>query len=163
MSDSSVQFSGSLMSDSLQARELQHARLPCPSLSPGVCSHSCPLGGWTSYPLSPPSPPALNLSQQQGLFKWVSSSHQVSKGLEFQLQHQFFQWIFRTDFIYEGLIWSTCSSRDSQESSPTPQFKSISSTMPCFFIIQLSHPYIMTGKIMAFTRRNFIAKVCLCF
>ena len=45
-----------------------------------------------------PSPPALNLSQHQGLFQWVSSSHQVAKTLEFQLQHQSFQWIFRTDF-----------------------------------------------------------------
>ena len=45
-----------------------------------------------SHPLSSPSPPALNLSQHQGLFKWVSSSHQVAKVLEFQLQHQSFQW-----------------------------------------------------------------------
>jgi len=52
-----------------------------------------------SHPLSSPSPPALNLSQHQGLFKWVSSSHQVAKVLEFQLQHQSFQWIFRTDFL----------------------------------------------------------------
>ena len=52
-----------------------------------------------SYPLSSPSPPAFNLSQHQGLFKWVSSSHQVAKILEFQLQHQAFQWIFRTDFL----------------------------------------------------------------
>ena len=52
-----------------------------------------------SHPLSSPSPPAFNLSQHQGLFKWVSSSHQVAKGLEFQLQHQSFQWIFRTDFL----------------------------------------------------------------
>ena len=51
-----------------------------------------------SHPLSSPSP-ALNLSQHQGLFKWVSSSHQVAKVLEFQLQHQSFQWIFRTDFL----------------------------------------------------------------
>ena len=51
-----------------------------------------------SHPLSSPSPPALNLSQHQGLFKWVSSLHQVAKGLEFQLQHQFFQWMFRVDF-----------------------------------------------------------------
>ena len=50
-----------------------------------------------SHPLSSPSP-AFNLSQHQGLFKWVSSSHQVAKGLEFQIQHQSFQWIFRTDF-----------------------------------------------------------------
>ena len=52
-----------------------------------------------SYPLSSPSPPAFNLSQHQGLFKWVSSSHQVAKVLDFQLQHQSFQWIFRTDFL----------------------------------------------------------------
>ena len=51
-----------------------------------------------SHPLSSPSPPALNLSQHQGLFLWVSSSHQVAKVLELQLQHQSFQWIFRTDF-----------------------------------------------------------------
>ena len=48
-------------------------------------------------PLSPP--PAFNLSQNQGLFKWVNSSHQVAKVWEFQLQHQSFQWIFRTDFL----------------------------------------------------------------
>ena len=52
-----------------------------------------------SHPLSSPSPPALNLSQHQGLFQWVSSSHQVAKVLEFQLQHQSFQWIFRTNFL----------------------------------------------------------------
>ena len=51
------------------------------------------------YPPSSPSPPALNLSQHQGLFQWVSSSYQVVKVLELQLQHQSFQWIFRTDFL----------------------------------------------------------------
>ena len=52
-----------------------------------------------SHPLSSPSPPAFNLSQQQGLFKWVSSLHQVAKVLEFQLQHQSFQWALRTDLL----------------------------------------------------------------
>ena len=52
-----------------------------------------------SHPLSSPSPPALNLSQHQGLFKWVSSPHQVAKVLEFQLQHQSFQWTPRTDLL----------------------------------------------------------------
>ena len=52
-----------------------------------------------SHPLLSPSPPTFNLSQHQGLFKWVSSSHQVARVLEFQLQHQSFQWIFRTDFL----------------------------------------------------------------
>ena len=54
---------------------------------------------WPSHPLSSHSPPALNLSEHQGLFKWVSSLHKVAKGLEFQLQHQSFQLIFRTDFL----------------------------------------------------------------
>ena len=52
-----------------------------------------------SHPLSSPSPPAFNLSQHQGLFQWVSSSHQVAKVLEFQLQHQSFQWTPRTDLL----------------------------------------------------------------
>ena len=62
-----------------------------------------------SHPLSSPSPPALNLSQHQGLFQWVSYSHQVAKVLEFQLQHQSFQWIIRTDFLQDGLVWSPFS------------------------------------------------------
>ena len=104
---SSVQFSCSVVSDSLWPRELQHARPPCPSPTPGVYSNSCPLSRWchpTSHPLSSPSPPAFNLSQHQGLFQWVSSSHQVAKVLEFQLQHQFFQWIFRTAILV--IKWS---------------------------------------------------------
>ena len=52
-----------------------------------------------SHPLLSPSPSTFNLSQHQGLFEWVSSSHQMTKVLEFQLQHQSFQWIFRTDFL----------------------------------------------------------------
>ena len=85
------------------------------------------------HPLSCPSPPAFNLSQHQVFFfKWVSSSHQVAKLLEFELQHQSFQWTFRTDFLWDGLVGSPCSPRDSQESSPTPQFKSINSSVLSF-------------------------------
>ena len=80
-----------------------------------------------SHALSSPSLPAFNLSQHQALFKWVSSSHQVAKLLELQFQHQSFQRIFRIYFLWNWLVWSTCSPRDSQESSPTPQFKSINS------------------------------------
>ena len=85
-----------------------------------------------SHPLSSPSPAALNLSQYQGLFQWVSTSHQVAKVLEFQLQHQSFQWIFRTDFAQDWLVWFPCSPRDSQESSPIPQSKSINSSTLSF-------------------------------
>ena len=85
-----------------------------------------------SHPLSSLSPPTCNLSHNQGLFKWVSSSHQVAKVLQFQLQHQSFQWIFRTDFLQDWLVGSSCSPRDSQESSPTPQFKSVNSSTLSF-------------------------------
>ena len=78
-----------------------------------------------SHPLSFPSPPAFYLSLHQGLFQWVGSSHQVAKLLELQLQHQSFQWIFRVDFLWDWLVCSPCSPKDSQESSPIPQFKSI--------------------------------------
>ena len=76
-----------------------------------------------SHPLSSPSLPAPNPSQHQGLFQWVNSLHEVGKVLEFQ--HQSFQWTPRTCLLLEGLVESPCSPRDSQESSPAPQFKSI--------------------------------------
>ena len=97
-----------------------------------------------SHPLSFPSPPTLNLSQHQSLFKWVSSSHQVAKVLEFQLQHQSYQWTSRTDLLQNGLVGSLCSPRDSQESSPTSQFKRINFSALRFCIVQLSHPFTTT-------------------
>ena len=76
--------------------------LPVPSPTPRVYPNSC-LSSWWCHPalssLSSPSPPAFNLSQQQGPFKWVSSSHQVVKVLDFQLQHQSFQWTFTYDNV----------------------------------------------------------------
>ena len=85
-----------------------------------------------SHPLLSPSPPDLNLSQHQGLFKWISSLHPVAKVLEFQLQHQTFQWTPRTDLLQDGLVGSPCSPRDSQKFSPTPQFKSFNSSVLSF-------------------------------
>ena len=75
--------------------------------------------------LCPTSPPALNLSQHQGLFQWFDSLHQANKVLKLQLQHQSFQWVFRVDFLWDRLVWSPWSPRDSQESSPAPQFETI--------------------------------------
>ena len=92
-------------------------------------------------------------------FQWVTSSHQVSKVLEFQLQHQSFRWIFRVGFVSDGLVWSPCSPRYSQEFSPTPQFKSIFLWCSAFFIVQFSHPYMTTGKTIALTRWILISKV----
>ena len=85
-----------------------------------------------SHPLLSPSPPAPNPSQHQGLFQWVNFSHEVAKVLEFQPQHQSFQWTPRIDLRWNGLVGSPRSPRDSQESSPTPQFKSINSSALSF-------------------------------
>ena len=76
------------------------------------------------HPLSSPSPPAPNPSQHQSLFQWVNSSHEVAKVLQFQLQHHFLQRNPWADLLQNGLVGSPCSPRDSQESSPTPQFSS---------------------------------------
>ena len=84
-----------------------------------------------SHPLLSSSPPALNLSQHQGLFKWVSSSHLVAKVLEFQLQHQSFQWTFRTNFLRMNWL-DLLAVQGTQESAPTPQFKSINSSALSF-------------------------------
>ena len=130
----SFQFSHSVMPNP-RPHGLQQARPPCPSPTPRPYSNSCPLCWWCHPTISPsiaPSMPAFNFSQHQGLFQWVSSSHQVAKVLEFQLQHQSFQWIFRTDFLWDGLGGSPRSPRDSQESSPTLQFKSINSSVLSF-------------------------------
>ena len=112
-----------------------------------------------SHPLSSPSPPAPNPSHNQSLFQWVNSSHEVAKVLEFQLQHQSFQRTPRADLLQNGLVGSPCSPRDSQESSPTPQFRSINSSALSFFTVQLSHPYMTNGKTIALTRWTFVGKV----
>ena len=100
------------MSDSLEPHGLQQTRSPCPSPTPRVYSNSCPLSRWchptTSSSVVPFSSISFNLSQHQGLFRSVNSSNQVAKELEFQLQHQSFQWIFRTDFLSDELVGSPC-------------------------------------------------------
>jgi len=81
-----------------------------------------------SHPLSAPSPPAPNPSQHQSLFQWVNSLHEVAKVLEFHS----FQRNPRADLLQNGLVGSPCSPRDSLESYPTPQFKSINSSALSF-------------------------------
>ena len=112
-----------------------------------------------SHPLSSPSPPDPNPSQHQGLFQWVSSSHQVAKVLEFQLQHQSFQWIFRTDFLWiewlnllavQGTLKSLLQHHSSKVSSLRHS---------AFFIVQLSCLYMTTGKTIALIRWTFVGKV----
>ena len=78
---------------------------------------------------------------------------------EFQLQHQSFPWIFRTDFLLDWLVWYPCSPRDSQESSPTCFSKASILRCSAFFMVQLSHPYMTTGKTIALTKWTFVSQV----
>ena len=111
-----------------------------------------------SHPLSSPSSPAFNLSQHQGLFKWVNSLHQLAKVLEFQLQHQSFQWTpglisFRMDWLdllaVQGTLKSLLQHHSSKASILRPS---------AFFMIQLSYPYMTTGRTIALTKQAFVGK-----
>ena len=105
------------------------------------------------HPLSSPSP-ALKPSQHERLCKWVSSLHQVAKVLEFQVQYQSFQWTPRTNLLYLLAVQETLKSLLQHHSS-----KASIIWHSAFFIVQLSHPYMTTGKTIALTRRTFVHKV----
>ena len=107
----SVQFSCSLMSDSLRPHESQHTRPPYPSPSPEFTQthvHWVSDAIQPSHPQLSPSPPAPKPSQHKSLFQWVNSSHEVAKVLEFQLQHHSFQRNPRADLLQDGLVVSPC-------------------------------------------------------
>ena len=131
----SVQFSHSVVSNSLWPRGLQHARLPCRSLSPGACSNSYPLSQWchptissSVVPLSSclQSFPASGSFQMSQLFASGGQSIGVS-ALASVLPMNIQDW-----FPLGWTGWSPCSPRDSHKSSPTPQFKSINSSALSF-------------------------------
>ena len=112
-----------------------------------------------SHPLSSPSPPAFNLSQHQGLLQWVRSSHQVDK---------YWGFIFNISLsnknpgltpFRRGLVGFPCSPRDSQESSSTPLFKSINSSVLSFLYSPTLTSIHITGKTIALTRWTFVGKV----
>ena len=112
-----------------------------------------------SYPLLSPSHPAFNLSQNQGIFQWVSSLNQVAKVLDFQLQRQSFQWIFRTDLL--RMDWLDLLAVQRTLKSLLQHHSSKVSILRClaFFIVQLSHPYMTAGKTIALTRQTFVGRV----
>ena len=112
-----------------------------------------------SHPLSSPSPPAPNPSQHQGLFQWVNSSHEVAKVLEFQPQHQSSSKhpglvSFRMDWLDLLAVQGTLKSLLQHHSSEASILQHAA-----FFTVQLSHPYMTTGKTIALTRRTFVGKV----
>ena len=110
-----------------------------------------------------PSPPAFSLSQHQGLFQWVSSSHQVTTVLEFHLQHQSFQWIF--GLIFFSMDWLDLHAVQGTLKSLFQHHSSKASIFQCsaFFTVQLSHPYMTTGKTIALTRQTFVGTVMSLF
>jgi len=99
--------------------------------------------------------------RDESLFQWVGSSHQVAEVLKLQLQHQFFQWIFRVNFLSDWLVWAPCSPRDCEESSPTSPFESIDFLMLSLLYGPnlISHSYVTTGKTIALTIQTFVGKV----
>ena len=102
------------------------------SITPGAYPNPCPLSRWCHPTVSSFVVPFSSCPQSfpaSGSFQWVNSSQQVAKVLEFQLQHQSFQWTPRTDLFQDELVGSPWSPRDSQESSLTPQFKNINSSV----------------------------------
>ena len=133
---------------------------PCPLLIPRACSNSCPLSQWCHPTISSsvvPFSSHLSLSQHQSLFKWVNSSHQVAKVLEFQLQYS---------NEYSGLIsfrvdWLDLLAVRATFKSLLQHYSSKASILWCsaFFIVQLSHPYMTTGKTIALTRWTFLGKI----
>ena len=137
------------MSTFLWPHRLQHTSLSSPSPYPRGCLSSCPLNQWC-YPTVSSSLFAFDLFQHQGLFQWIGCLHQVAKVLVFQLQHQAFQLVFRVDFLSNWLVWSLCCPSDSPESSPAPQFKSISSS-----VVSLLHGPALTSVRDCWENYNF--------
>ena len=129
--DLSVQFTCSVMSDSLWHQELQHTRCPCPKPTPGVYTNSCPLSWWCHPTISAsesPSLPALKSFPASGSFqmsRFFASGDQIigisASTSDLPMNTQ--DWS-----PLDGLVGFPCSPRISQESSPTAQFKSINSS-----------------------------------
>ena len=148
------------MSNSLQPNGLQHARLPYPSPTPRACSNSCPLSWWCHPTISAvPCSSCLQSFPASVSFQMSQLFDQVAKVLELQLQHQSFQCIFRTDFL--RIDWFDLLAVQGTLKSLLQHHSSKASILQCsvFFIVQLSHPYMTTGKIIALTRQTFVGKV----
>ena len=136
---------------------LKHARLLWPPLSPSLLKYM----SIESVMLLNPVLFLTSIFPSIGVFSNESALPiKWPKYWSFlQLQHQSFQWIFMVDFLYNWLIWSPCSPRNSQESSPAPQFKSINSQHSTFFMVQLTSLYDYC-KNHSF---DCMANWCLCF
>ena len=113
-----------------------------------------------SHPLSFPSPPTFNLSQHQGLFQWASSSHQVAKVLEFQLQ-SFSPFSEHPGLISFRIDWLDLFAVQGTLKSLLQHHGSKASILQhsAIFIVQLSYPYMITGETIALTRLSFVSNL----
>ena len=145
----SVQFSHSVMSDSLWPHESQHARPPCPSPTPGVHTNSCPLSQWCHPAISssvipfsscPQSFSASGSFPMSQLFAWGGQSTGISALASFLPEKS------QGYFPLEWTGWISLQSKSIRQHS-------------AFFTVQLSHPYMTTGKTIALTRWTFVGKV----
>ena len=158
----SVQVSRSIMSDSLWSHGLQHAMLPCPSPTPRACSDSCPLSQWCHPTISSSAVPFFSCLQSFPASEFFLMSQFFSSGcqsIELQLQHQSFQIIFRVYFL--RIDWFDLLAVQGTLKSLLQHHSSKASILQCttFFMVQLSHPYMTTGKTIALTIQTFIGKV----
>ena len=144
------------MSDSLWPQGLQHTRLPCPLPAPRTCSDSCPSSWWCHPTISSSVVPFSCL--QSGSFKMSQFFTSGGQGIGDSASASVLPMNIQDWFPLGGLIGSPYSPRDFQESSPTPQSKSINFRCSAFFIVQLSYPYMTTGKTIALTRWTFVSK-----
>ena len=152
-------FSRSVTSDSLWPHGLQHTRLPCLSLFPGAAQthvHWVSDAIQLSHPLSSPSPPAFSLSQHQGLFQWVSSSHQVAKILGVSASTLVLPMNVQ-DWSLRWTGWISLQSKGLKSLLQHHSSKASILRYSAFFIVQLSHPYMTAGKIIALIRWTFVA------
>ena len=150
------------MSDSLRPHGLQHARLPCPSPSPGVCSDSCPLSWWC-HPtiLSSVEPFSSCLQSLPASGSFLMSRLFGSGGQSIGASASVLPMNIH-DWFPLGLTgWSSCSPMDSQESSPTPQLKSINSSALSFLYGPTHIHTWLLEKTIALTRWTFVSKVML--
>ena len=146
----------------LQPHKLQHAKLPFPSLSPRVCSSSCPLSHWchpTSHSLSP-LPLLPSVFPRISLFQWVGSSHQVTTG------YWNFSFSVSPSSEYLGLVsfrmdWLDLLAVQGTLKSLLLHYNRKAWILQCsaFFMVQLSHLYMTTGKIIVLTIRTFVSQV----
>ena len=145
------------MSDSLQPHGLQHARPPCPSPTPGAYSNSCPSRRWRHPTISSsvaPSPPALHLSQRQGLFQWVSSLHQVQRS-KYWSSASVLSINIQDPFPLGLTGWISLQSKGLSRVFSNTNSKASVLWHSAFFTVQSSHPYMTTGKNTALTRWTF--------